>query len=565
MRMPAVCAALLALGLLIGTFAAMAQSRSERVSLATLPTAERTRLEAGLKGELQRELDRQTRLDGQGPYIRVLSLRIEPLTGELVIDMSKSLLPLDESYRDGNKYMGVDFQDQMQRFSSVLGRYVDGYKGGEYRYNGYILRIEGRDLLDYYPGDRQEMEEVDRRIRERGKRIKETEKDKQTSVAPGTAPAAAGLLVVTNPGHGYTRYYRVNGATFWALQRPVGATVNGISEDFMTQTYENSLANYLDLRTDATSIVSTRSDSAQTHPPTGQPWWKVAARYHLEQILPGEGSTIWDTRPNDTSKEQEEKEDINSRPYYANYLGADAMISIHMNAAETTTARGGEVYYSSSQAGSQRLAHNLLCGMTEVVRAQEAYQDFPFHGQPIVGVHGEYRLADMPAALVEVAYKTNAADADALKDPAFREAAMKGVAKGYRIFHDGETCTPFKITSIPDVTLQRPDSGVISVNFEGFPYFPVTMAIDNVVCPPDNTCTGGTIDFPEPQESPLYILAECPGSSDTIDTSRWSTRLTDVDGVQADAVEHEVTCLPNAVGSANKAKPSIRVGPASRK
>jgi hypothetical protein len=106
--------------------------------------------------------------------------------------------------------MSGDFQDQMQRFASVLSGYVEKYKSGEYRYNGYTIRIEGRDLLDYYPGDRLEMDEVDQQIRERGK-------DKQTSVMPSTASAMAGLLVVTNPGHGYTQYYLENGNTFWAL------------------------------------------------------------------------------------------------------------------------------------------------------------------------------------------------------------------------------------------------------------------------------------------------------------------------------------------------------------
>jgi hypothetical protein len=329
----------------------------------------------------------------------------------------------------------------------------------------------------------------------------------------------------------------------------------------MTQTYENSLTNYLNQRTDVTSIISTRSNSTQTHPPTGKSWWKVAARYHLEQILPNKGSTIWHTRPDDVSRKREENEDINSRPYFANYLGADAMISIHMNAAETTTARGGEVYYSSRQTDSQRLAHNLLCGMTEVVRAQEGYQDFPFHDQPILGTHGEYRLADMPPALVEVAYKTNAADAAALKDPVFREAAMKGVAKGYRIFHDGEVCTPFKITSIPDVTIPYPGTTVIPVNFEGFPYFPVTMTIENVSCPPDNECTGGTAVFSVEQESPLSIEVSCSGTSDTTDVSRWSTHLTDADGVKTNAFEHQLTCTATKNARAG-GKRSIRVVPA---
>jgi len=553
-RVSAICAVILTTGLLIGTSTAIAET-TEHVSLATLPTAERTQLEGGLKSELQKLVDRQSRLDGQGPYIRVLNLRIEPLTGELVIDMSKSFLPLDESYRNGNKYMSGDFQGQMQRFASVLSGYVEKYKSGEYRYNGYTIRIEGRDLLDYYPGDRLEREEVDRRIREKEKQIKESEKHKRASATQSNASAMTGLLVVTNPGHGYTQYYLENGNTFWALQRPVGTTVNGISEDFMTQTYENSLTNYLNQRTDVTNIISTRSNSTQTHPPTGEPWWKVAARYHLEQTLPNKGRTIWHTRPDDMSRKREENEDINSRPYYANYLGADSMISIHMNAAETTTARGGEVYYSNSQAGSQSLASNVLCGMTELVRAQEGYQDFPFHDQPILGTHGEYRLASMPAALVEVAYKTNVADAAALKDPAFREAAMKGVAKGYRIFHDGKVCTPFKITSIPDVTIQRPGSTTVPVNFEGFPFFPVVLTLENIVCPPGNTCSFSPKTYATEQESPIIFTYGCGGTSSTVDVARWRAQLTDADNVKTNTVEFEATCLPNS-GTIGKAKPT---------
>jgi hypothetical protein len=209
------------------------------------------------------------------------------------------------------------------------------------------------------------------------------------------------------------------------------------------------------------------------------------------------------------------------------------------------------------------LANSILCGMKELIHAQVGYENYNVPNQAeALGNYGENNKAIMPAVVLEIGFHTNANDAAALQDPAFRDAAMKGVEKGFRLHAKGKTCEPFKITSIPNVTIPRPGSKVVPVNFKGFPFFPVTLTIENVTCPVGHTCTGGAVSYPEWQPSPLRFTFSCNGSSDSTTTSRWRSYLTDEDGVKTNAVEHTLTCTP-ASGAAAKAEPSASVGPAS--
>src|SRR3546814_10202652 len=91
--------------------------------------------------------------------------------------------------------------------------------------------------------------------------------------------------------------------------------------------------------------------------------------------------------------------------------------------------------------------------MKELIHVQAAYKNFNVANQAVVaGNYGENNRARMPSVVLEVGFHTNSSDAAALKDPAFREAAMKGVEKGLRLKAEGKTCEPFKIASIPNVS-----------------------------------------------------------------------------------------------------------------
>src|SRR3546814_1917069 len=89
----------------------------------------------------------------------------------------------------------------------------------------------------------------------------------------------------------------------------------------------------------------------------------------------------------------------------------------------------------------------------------------------------------MPSVVLEVGFHTNSSDAAALKDPAFREAAMKGVEKGLRLKAEGKTCEPFKIASIPNVSGPHNTDIPAEIHYKGYPQFPVEQKTENVGCP----------------------------------------------------------------------------------
>ena len=318
--------------------------------------------------------------------------------------------------------------------------------------------------------------------------------------------------------------------------------------------------NYLLARSSVISVDLPRSKSTNMHPDSSYPWWQMDGREYLESVYP-DNSEIWHSLSapkRGRYKLWQYDEDINSRPLFAKHIGTDALFSLHTNASINPSISGTRAFVALNRPEDLDLANEILCGMKELIHAQDAYASFNVASQAQASdKYGENTLAIMPAVVLEVAFHTNASDAAALQDPVFMDAAMKGAEKGFRLHAEGKICKPFKNTSFPDVTFQRPGAQIIPVNFEGFPYFPVTLVIENVTCAPGNTCNGGSGTINEPQDSPFQIQMECTGTSETTDTSRFSVKLTDVDSVEASAFEFALTCLPNA-GATAKDRPSVR-------
>lgn len=266
---------------------------------------------------------------------------------------------------------------------------------------------------------------------------------------------------------------------------------------------------------------------------------------------------MWDTGkiPEKDPNKWEYNKDVNSRPLFANFIGADALFNLHTNAAGPS-ATGTRAFVAEGRTYDLTLANSVLCGMKELIHAQDAYKTFFVDSQAQERDNlGENTLARMPAVVLEVAFHTNPGDAAALQDPVFVDAAMKGVEKGFRLHAEGKVCKPFKIASVPDVTIQRPGTMTVPVNFEGFPFFPVVLTLDIISCPPGNTCSFSPKTYTEEQESPIVFTYGCGGTSSTVDVARWRAQLTDADNVKTNTVEFEATCLPNskAIG---KAKPT---------
>lgn len=501
--------------------------------IRSLNATEKQQLLEKIRQRLKRDFGAAKPFPGQVAFVpHKLKFRTEASNEVLVMDLG----PVN-----GSQLREADMSEFAAQLDGTIADLLDELR---ISYPKFRYEYEGRDWYYYHPeAEKEDIEyqlEYERRMQQKGG---------VTAIPPQGAKVAISAM------HGW--YWRVTDKV-WALQRP--ELSNGIYEDFITPTFVDPLSSWLYTRS-AALIYLPRSQSTNIYPTSGYPWWQMAGRYYLKEQYPAEGDTIWHTLsqplpgPNHGPNKWHYDEDVRSRPKFANYIGADALFNLHTNAGPPS-ASGTRAFVAENRPYDLALANNVLCGMKELIHAQDAYTSFKVNSQAIPDdEYGENRLAEMPAMILEVAFHTNPGDAAALQDPVFVDAAMKGVEKGFRLHAEGKVCKPFKITSIPDVTIQRPGSTTVPVNFEGFPFFPVVLTLEIIECPPGNTCSFSPKTYTEEQESPIVFTYGCGGTSSTVDVARWRAQLTDADNVKTNTVEFQATCLPNskAIG---KAKPT---------
>lgn len=360
-------------------------------------------------------------------------------------------------------------------------------------------------------------------------------------------PWQAGGSVLVSASHGLVRTHP---GLQWEFQRPER---NGVLEDLITPGYADELARLLTDRASLT-VHRARRGGNDIHPDSMRPWKEMSARYHLQNLLP-ERTDIWHHFANSNRNDREVLDDIRARPYYANHLGVDGMLSIHTNAGDPV-ARGSRVHYHPSKPGDRLLADLTLCYMREIINSQDGYVEFPVARSGAAAGHGENSFATMPSVVVEVAFHTNAADAVALQDPVFRTASMKGVEKGYRLFREGRGCVALKAEPIDGIQLPAGGSQQVDVVFEGYPQYPIELVTTNVGCPPGWTCTDGRvrIDTPETKPSQVTLRCENTGSAPIF----WNTQVVDDDGVKSPPVRHWVQCIRGPGGAV--ASPGVPAG-----
>lgn len=445
--------------------------------------------------ELNRLLSSMPRIDGQWPLIKGTA-RLDVVECHIRVNLSRGMIPLVN---------GGEFEDQMSSLQIQMVHFLSklGCEGTA------TFLFDGLDIDHYFPED--------------------SIKGRVTAMP---TKARSGITAVS-AGHGF--YFNHEGRGSWRRQR---SHSHGIVEDDVTPGYASELAALLQTRGMHT-VQRMRSTDDGPHA-SEHPWWQMAARYHLQALLP-ENPDIWHSLPHATGSLRERDEDIRSRPLYANYLGADEVIHLHTNGVDNPSVRGARVIYHEDKRQDVPLATSILCYMKELITGQHGYEDFPVESVPHAGRQGENRLADMPSVIVETAFHSNAEDAVALQDPVFRAASMKGVEKGYRLFLEGKDCTPLKVAPIRNVQLTAGNSLEIPLEFEGYPRYPATIATTNVGCPPGWKCTDGLVHLPEAQSKVAKITVRCEnaGSAPII----WNTRLIDDDGARSPPVRHVVVCI----------------------
>jgi len=141
----------------------------------------------------------------------------------------------------------------------------------------------------------------------------------------------------------------------------------------------------------------------------------VGNRFH--SILANAGYRVYMTRTSDATVS------LSSRTQYANNLGVDRFISIHCNAASSTSANGTETFCYPGVGGvTVRLRDKTN---PEVVAAMNTYN----RGCKTADFH-VLRETNMPAILVEIAFISNAGDAGKLGDAYYRQRAAEALKRG---------------------------------------------------------------------------------------------------------------------------------------
>jgi N-acetylmuramoyl-L-alanine amidase len=522
---------------LVGLFAIAAptaaipgETRAPSLVATPVTKTNRGKIEAMLTAELQRVVNGQKRIEGQGKYLMVKAI-LDPSTDTLVIDLSKEFIPR------GAQYLGAEMEDlqtELYNVATELLRDIIQLKGVTFLYGG-------KDMYYYFPDER--------------RFIPPARKSSSTaSVIP---------RVVVSAGHGiYYNYSSKFRDQPWRAQRDPS---NGITEDFITPGYADELFTWLSARSPTVTTNFPRSVATTTHAPSGQPWWKMSSRYHLEATYT-QNPEIWHSLPNERlSSLRERDEDIRSRPLFANHVGANALLHLHTNAAGVT-ATGTRAIYHTGRTSAQLLGNSILCYMKELLHAQELYKNYtvPTQSEPRNDL-GENTLATMPSVIVEIGFHTNPSDATALQDPVFRTAAMKGVEKGYRLNAEGKPCETFKISNIPDATGPQGEPIPHQVHYQGYPQFTVKAKVEYVACQSGWTCTNFERTFTSNTPSPLSYSTICTVSSRPSATFRVRTTLSDADGVTTAPVEHSYTCTTPAARMApvvvSTDKPSTGIAP----
>ena len=524
-------AGLLAWGLLLASMQAMAENSATPLPIQIVSPTERAKLEELLTKKMQSYASRN-------PYYA--QLHAGPLSAKLNLLNSGVTVELGEAFGpDADSPEAEEFQHQLGLIAhSMLEGRID-YRGIEFLYGG-------KDLYYYHPDQWQ---------------APETEQLRRPKAADNDASVEASFpTVVVSSGHGKYRLYNDAGNKFdWVWQR---AEANGVREDMVTHDLGKRLLFWLPYFKSDITVAFTRSLLPDKNE-TGGDWWRnYSARTHLEATYP-DHPEIWHNRPDDHSKSREYREDINSRPLFANHIGAGAIVHLHTNASEDPSDSGARAYFTKGRADSEKLADNLLCGMKEVIHSKEFYKHFKVATKSEFGSHGENSKAQMPSALLEVGFHTNPDDTTLLKDTYFHSVAMQGVAKGYWIYSLGKTCVPLEVVSVPDV--EGPQDAKVAfpvlVNIHGFPHtvtdgaFAVKAHVDAISCPSGATCQGGRIHASSKQpDGPYEYRHTCTGSNEVSFVARYRLTLEDSDGVSTEPLEYNVTCQSS--GTVDPYRPS---------
>ncbi|HEY3633090.1 MAG TPA: peptidoglycan-binding protein [Jatrophihabitantaceae bacterium] len=143
--------------------------------------------------------------------------------------------------------------------------------------------------------------------------------------------------------------------------------------------------------------------------------WDLATR--LEGRLTALGVTTWLTRGPYNGKTDEERAD------FANEVGADALLSLHVDGASSPLANGVAAYHYGGRESSSTIGERLAELAQREIVARTGMLNARVHPKTWTLL----RLTRMPTVRIEVGYLTSPIDRARLVDPAFRDTVAEGL------------------------------------------------------------------------------------------------------------------------------------------
>ena len=221
--------------------------------------------------------------------------------------------------------------------------------------------------------------------------------------------------IVISAGHGAYWNEHVNR---WLLQRD---HYWDIVEDFVNWDITRHVLD--DLAGRGIDARPTRHpDPAAGDGRSGLPSWQEGGKYFIRTA--GAPADVSDFGVNEYNR------DINSRPFYANWIDAAAIVSIHNNGGWST---GTETWYDETNGWadeSRALAEIVQSAVVSAIRGGYDPNWIDRGLRSCNGCKGETRLAARPAVILEIAFMDmQSPDNAALHDQAFKRLVAQAVAQ----------------------------------------------------------------------------------------------------------------------------------------
>ncbi|GFI61007.1 germination-specific N-acetylmuramoyl-L-alanine amidase [Clostridiales bacterium] len=145
---------------------------------------------------------------------------------------------------------------------------------------------------------------------------------------------------------------------------------------------------------------------------------------YLQQYLEQGGATAIVTRGTDEALGETKKSDMAERKNITNNSGGDILISIHQNSFTSGKASGAQVFYYKTSDEGKRLAETIQKSMAETIDSSNTR---------LAKSNSDYyvlRATQIPAALVECGFLSNAAEEAKLNTAEYQQDIAWAIYKG---------------------------------------------------------------------------------------------------------------------------------------